>query len=112
MADEGGRLWWMGWRYIEWLMARWVVDGAIRQVTWTVGGGQPATTRASLNTEHAYYLPSYPEKRRNDLALSMARQIAFKALQTNGQWRGGGPFGGPLGNGDWGYYGIFANATH
>ncbi len=39
-------------------------DGAIQQVTWSVGGGQPATTRASRNCEHAQYLASYPERRR------------------------------------------------
>lgn len=38
MADEGGRLWWMGWRYIELLMPRWMVDGAIRQVSRGGGG--------------------------------------------------------------------------
>ena len=41
-------------------------DGAIQQVTWSVGGGQPATTRVSRNCEHAQYLPSYPERRRNE----------------------------------------------
>jgi hypothetical protein len=40
-------------------------DGAIQSVTWRVGGGVPATTRASRNTEHAQYLPSFPERRRN-----------------------------------------------
>ncbi len=49
-------------------------DGAIQQVTWSVGGGQPATTRASRNTEHATYLPSFPERRRNeDLRRFMGR---------------------------------------
>ena len=39
-------------------------DGAIQQVTWSVGGGQPATTRASRNCEHAHYLPAFPERRK------------------------------------------------
>ena len=43
-------------------------DGAIRQVTWSVGGGRPATTRVSRNAEHAVYLPSYAERRRVDEA--------------------------------------------
>lgn len=41
-------------------------DGAISQVTWRVGGGQPATTTASLNTEHDRYVPPFPERRRNE----------------------------------------------
>lgn len=41
-------------------------DGAIQQVTWSVGGGQPATTRVSRNAEHATYLPSFPERRQKD----------------------------------------------
>lgn len=38
-------------------------DGAIQQVTWKVGGGQPATTQASRNTEHSPYLPPFAERR-------------------------------------------------
>lgn len=37
-------------------------DGAIQQVTWSVGP-QGATTMASRNTEHALWVPSYRERR-------------------------------------------------
>jgi hypothetical protein len=43
-------------------------DGAIQQVTWHVGGGSEATTRASRNAEHSLYSPSYEEKRRIERA--------------------------------------------
>lgn len=41
-------------------------DGQIQQVTHTLGGGsaQNPNTRASANTEHALYLPSYRARRR------------------------------------------------
>jgi hypothetical protein len=38
-------------------------DGAIRQVSWSVGGLQPTTTEASLNSEHNVYIPSYEQLR-------------------------------------------------
>jgi hypothetical protein len=41
-------------------------DGAIREVTWSVGGGSPTTTTVSRNTEHAYWQPSY-EFNRNQI---------------------------------------------
>lgn len=50
-------------------------NGAIQQVTWSVGGGQPATTRASRNTEHSTYLPSYPERRRNETFRMLAARL-------------------------------------
>jgi hypothetical protein len=59
-------------------------DGAIQQVTWRVGGGQPCTTQASLNTEHNYHLPPYPERRRNEAASNWAWKNALFQLQ-NGQ---------------------------
>lgn len=37
-------------------------DGAIQQVTWSVGNG-PATTQASRNSEHALYVPPFAERR-------------------------------------------------
>lgn len=37
-------------------------DGAISQVTWSVGGG-PATTHASRNSEHSTYVPTFAERR-------------------------------------------------
>ena len=40
-------------------------DGAITQVTWSVGG-QGATTTASLNTEHDVNIPPYPARRRRE----------------------------------------------
>ena len=38
-------------------------DGAIQQVTWKVGGGSPATTQASRNSEHSPYTPPFGERR-------------------------------------------------
>ncbi len=40
-----------------------VCDGAIQSVTWSVGEGG-VTTEASRNSEHAPYLPSFPERLR------------------------------------------------
>jgi hypothetical protein len=39
------------------------LDGAIQQVSWSVGPGGCSTT-ASLNTEHNWYIPPYPARRR------------------------------------------------
>lgn len=39
------------------------LDGAISQITWTVGGGGVCTTRISRNTEHAYWQPNYIKRR-------------------------------------------------
>ncbi len=44
------------------LMPIWL-DGKIQQVTWSVGESG-AETQASLNTEHNYYIPTYPERLR------------------------------------------------
>jgi hypothetical protein len=38
-------------------------DGAVQQVSWSVGGGG-ATTVASTNSEHSAFVPSYPARRR------------------------------------------------
>jgi hypothetical protein len=55
-------------------------DGAIQQVSWSVGGGRPATTRASRNCEHAVWLPSLPEKRKSeDLRRFMTRLAKVEA---------------------------------
>jgi hypothetical protein len=40
------------------------LDGAVSQVTWQVGGGSPVRTTASLNCEHATFVPPYPARRR------------------------------------------------
>ena len=50
-------------------------NGYVQQVTWRVGGDQPAQTTASANTEHAAELPRYPEKRRVEQAIGYARTI-------------------------------------
>lgn len=39
-------------------------DGAISQVTWSIGDGKKASTIASRNCEHSTYLPPYPARRR------------------------------------------------
>jgi hypothetical protein len=59
-------------------------DGLIHQVTWTVGNGAPATTRVSVNGEHATYLPSYPEKRRvRDLTRALSAKEQRDAEANN-----------------------------
>jgi hypothetical protein len=42
-------------------------DGAIAQVTWSIGGGKKSSTTASRNCEHSTYLPPYPARRRAEL---------------------------------------------
>ena len=39
--------------------------GQIRQVTWSVGGGRPATTTVSVGTEHSTWIPPYAQRRLN-----------------------------------------------
>lgn len=49
-------------------------DGAIQQVGWTfgpAGGRSPATTRASRNAEYSAIVPSYKERRQQDLLRAM-----------------------------------------
>jgi hypothetical protein len=43
-------------------------DGAIQQVTWAVGPGG-VTTRASRNSEHAVFVPPYPQRRKAEVDL-------------------------------------------
>lgn len=38
-------------------------DAAVAQVTYSVGGGGPCSTTVSVQTEHATWMPSYPERR-------------------------------------------------
>jgi len=42
------------------------IDGVIRQVTWSGGGGSAATTRLSINQESNPYVPSWRERRRQN----------------------------------------------
>jgi hypothetical protein len=50
-------------------------DGAIQQVTWSIS---PPTTRASRNTEHSSYLPSYESRRtREENSLETQRRAKF-----------------------------------
>ncbi len=62
------------------------LDGAVQQVTWSVGGGG-ARTRASLNMEHAIHLPTLPMRRWLDYLPSFADRQRF-ASNVNGamQW--------------------------
>lgn len=65
-------------------------DGKVTQVTWKVGGGG-ATTRASINSEHAKTTP-YPELRRRQKAAWAADQVrdinrAFDVRSD--RWNGG-----------------------
>ncbi|AWM35913.1 hypothetical protein GobsT_63540 [Gemmata obscuriglobus] len=77
-------------------------DGAIQQVTWSVGGGQPATTRVSRNSEHAQYLPAFPERRRQEdlrrfLGKSLYDRRARQAPPPARRLRDPGPLPPPFG---------------
>jgi hypothetical protein len=61
-------------------------DGAIHQVSWRVGDGQPATTRASRNTEANFYVPSFAEKRRRETA-ERERALAKDARRIKAERR-------------------------
>jgi hypothetical protein len=50
-------------------------DGAIQQVTWEIGPAG-ASTKASLNSEHAAYIPKFPERRRREVDLLAVREDA------------------------------------
>ncbi len=50
-------------------------DGAIQQVTWRVGNGQPATTRASRNAEFNIYVPTYADRRQRERNASQQRRF-------------------------------------
>jgi len=52
------------------------LDGAIQQVTWSVGLGG-ATTRASRNAEHSDYVPPYPDRLRTGRFDDAFRKGAF-----------------------------------
>jgi hypothetical protein len=53
-------------------------DGAIMQVTWSLS---PPTTRASMNTEHALYLPSFKDRLREDNADLEANRRAKEQIE-------------------------------
>ncbi len=61
-----------------------VLDGAISQVTWDVGGNG-ATTQASRNSEHNYYVPTYPERIRVEYLDAARRedQLTFEQRKAN-----------------------------
>ena len=60
------------------------LDGAIQQVTWTVGGGGPPTTQASYNSEHSPYIPPYPVRLKIEFAPAVARrELGRKPLAQN-----------------------------
>lgn len=71
------------------------VDGAIRQVTYSIqsGEGGKTLTRASRNTEHSHYIPKY-ERRRAQTALRALgeRALSQRALLTQSQQNAGQPF--------------------
>jgi hypothetical protein len=70
------------------------VDGAIRQVTYSIqsGEGGKTVTRASLNTEHSHYIPRY-ENRRDKVVNKSAvtRTDSQKALMSQQQQNQGQP---------------------
>lgn len=51
------------------------LDGAIQQVTWNVDSDSGCSTTASRNTEHSYYVPPYPARRRIEGLTGLARNI-------------------------------------
>jgi hypothetical protein len=71
-------------------------DGAIMQVTWSVGPEGPVT-QASRNTEHVTYLPSFGARRRNEETnfdvLRRERQDDYRLKEFLARRRGMG--GGP-----------------
>lgn len=48
------------------------LDGLTSQVSWTLGNGQAAVTKASQGDEHDIYTPSYAERRRTEADKSRA----------------------------------------
>jgi hypothetical protein len=70
------------------------VDGAIRQVTYSIqsGEGGKTVTRASLNTEHSHYIPRY-ENRRDKVVnkAAVTRTDSQKALMSQQQQNEGQP---------------------
>jgi hypothetical protein len=57
-------------------------DGAVQQVTWRVGDGAPATTRASRNSEGSLQTPSYAERRRRERAVRGPANTAIPRART------------------------------
>ncbi len=53
-----------------------LLDGAVSQVTWEVGGNG-ATTQASRNSEHNYYVPTYPERIRVEYLDAVKREDQY-----------------------------------
>lgn len=68
------------------------LDGMRQQITWRVGGGQPATTTVSINNEHDQYVAPYPERRRREKVV----RFDGRAVKDAG---GGGDFGGATSGG-------------
>ncbi len=58
-----------------------VLDGSIAQVTWDIGMNG-VTTRASKNSEHAHWLPDYPERLKLE-SQAPAQREAAKASAGN-----------------------------
>ncbi len=71
------------------------VDGAIRQVTYTIqsGEGGKTLTRASRNTEHSHYIPKYENRRSRAANKAVAdKQLSQRALLAQTQQNTGQPF--------------------
>ena len=51
-------------------------DGAIQQVSFSVGGGKPASTTASKNCEHSVRVLPYPARRRDENLRPAQQQAA------------------------------------
>lgn len=55
-------------------------DGAARQITWSVGGGSPATTTVSVGTEHNRWQPGYSERRMAERAEIIEERDLWQGL--------------------------------
>ncbi len=61
-------------------------DGAIQQISWSMGGGVGSITRASRNVEYSLHLPGYKERRRQE------KQEAAEGRWEGTRNKGGGSF--------------------
>lgn len=74
-------------------------DGAIQQVSWSVGGGQPAQTQASRQFEHSTYIPTFLERLKIQYLAAAAKRggpeqpdrLAGPALFAPSQFSGANP---------------------
>jgi hypothetical protein len=49
-------------------------DSAISQITWSIDASGKPTTTVSIGVEHATWLPTYPERRKNEAMMSFLKE--------------------------------------